>query len=83
MCVCARARMRDSHTFTLFYQQHIYFSMGSIYISHTFHLKKKQDLLLEMANLPFVTGKSLDPTGSMASNVWSAQNRYFRGLATS
>jgi cyclophilin family peptidyl-prolyl cis-trans isomerase len=42
-----------------------------------------QDLLLEMAQLPFVTGRSLDPTGSVASNVWSAQNQYFRGLAKS
>jgi len=28
-----------------------------------------EDLLLEMAQLPFVTGKSLDPSGSVASNV--------------
>jgi len=42
-----------------------------------------EELILEMANLPFVTGKSLDPTGSVASNLWSAQNQYFRGLAKS
>ena len=42
-----------------------------------------QELLLEMAQLPFVTGRSLDPKGSVASNLWSAQNQYFRGLAKS
>lgn len=42
-----------------------------------------EELLLEIAQLPFVTGKSLDKTGSVASNVWAAQNAYFRGLAKS
>ena len=28
-----------------------------------------EELLLEMAQLPFVTGKSLDPQGSVASNI--------------
>ena len=40
-----------------------------------------ENLLLEMAELPFVTGKSLDPSGSVASNLFAAQNQYFRGLA--
>lgn len=34
-----------------------------------------EELLLEMAQLPFVTGKSLDPSGSVASNIctWRAR----------
>lgn len=40
-----------------------------------------QELITAMAELPFVTGKSLDPTGSPSDQWWQAQNRYFQSLA--
>jgi len=40
-----------------------------------------QELVLAMAQLPFVTGKSLDPSGSPSDQWWQAQNRYFQSLA--
>ena len=39
------------------------------------------DLVTSIANLPFVTGKSLDPEGTLADSWWKAQNKYFLGLA--
>jgi len=40
-----------------------------------------EEMVKAIADLPFVTGKSLDPSGTIADSWWKAQNNYFKGLA--
>jgi len=40
-----------------------------------------KELIQAVANLPYITGKSLDPSGSVSDQWWTAQNKYFLDVA--